>query len=56
MPVQTTIGIPHAGASEAHGSDRAAALARSDVTDGELAQIAEAHNMHIVGPPSDRYV
>lgn len=36
--------------------DLSAALARSDVTDGELAQIAKAHNMEIVGPPSERYV
>ena len=36
--------------------DLSAALARSDVTDGELTEIAEAHNMHIVGPPSERYV
>ena len=34
----------------------AAALARSDLTDAELAKIAEAHHMHIVGPPSERYV
>jgi mannose-6-phosphate isomerase-like protein (cupin superfamily) len=33
-----------------------AALARSDVTDSELAQIATAHNMRIVGPPSERYI
>ena len=36
--------------------DLAAALARSDVTDAELAKIAEAHRMHIVGPRSERYV
>jgi mannose-6-phosphate isomerase-like protein (cupin superfamily) len=36
--------------------DLAAALNRHDVTDAELAQIAEAHRMHIVGPPSERYV
>jgi hypothetical protein len=36
--------------------DLAAALARSDVTDAELAEIAEAHRMQIVGPPSERYV
>jgi len=34
----------------------AAALIRSDVTDGELAELAAAHHMHIVGPPSERYV
>lgn len=26
------------------------------VTDADLAQIAEAHHMHIVGPPSQRYI
>src|SRR5436309_1701281 len=36
--------------------DLAAALTRSDVTDDELAEIAEAHHMHIVGPASERYV
>jgi quercetin dioxygenase-like cupin family protein len=36
--------------------DLAAALARSDVTSAELAEIAEAHHMHIVGPPPERYV
>jgi hypothetical protein len=36
--------------------DLAAALARSDVTDAELAEIAETHHMHIVGPSSERYV
>jgi mannose-6-phosphate isomerase-like protein (cupin superfamily) len=36
--------------------DLAAALARSDVTEDELAEMAEAHHMHIVGPPSERYV
>jgi quercetin dioxygenase-like cupin family protein len=36
--------------------DLAAALARSDVTEAELAEIAEAHHMHIVGPASERYV
>src|SRR5438067_7786703 len=36
--------------------DLAAALARSDVTDAELAEIAEAHHMQIAGPPSERYV
>jgi quercetin dioxygenase-like cupin family protein len=36
--------------------DLAAGLARADVTDADLAQIAEAHHMHIVGPPSERYV
>ena len=35
--------------------DLSAALARA-VTDRELAQIASDHNMHIVGPPSERYV
>ena len=36
--------------------DLAAALGRSGVTDDELAEIAEAHHMHIVRPPSERYV
>src|SRR5437764_188650 len=36
--------------------DLAAALARSDVPEAELAEIAEAHHMHIVGPASERYV
>lgn len=36
--------------------DLSEALARSEVTDGELAEIAEAHHMHVVGPPSQRYV
>ncbi len=36
--------------------DLAAALARADVTDSELTEIADAHHMHIVGPPSKRYV
>jgi quercetin dioxygenase-like cupin family protein len=36
--------------------DLAVALARSDVTEAELAEIAEAHHMHIVGPASERYI
>jgi quercetin dioxygenase-like cupin family protein len=36
--------------------DLAAALARSDVTEEELAKIAQAHAMEIVGPPSERYL
>ena len=36
--------------------DLAAALARSDVTEAELEEIAETHHMHIVGPPSEKYV
>lgn len=36
--------------------DLAAALARSDVTEEELMEIAETHQMHIVGPPAERYV
>jgi mannose-6-phosphate isomerase-like protein (cupin superfamily) len=36
--------------------DLAAALGRADVTDDELASIAQAHSMEIVGPPSERYV
>ena len=34
----------------------ASTLARSDVTDSTLADIAEAHHMHVVGPSSERYV
>jgi hypothetical protein len=34
----------------------AAALRQADVTEEKLAAIAEAHHMHIVGPPSERYV
>ena len=36
--------------------DLSAARARSNVTDSELAEIATAHNMRIVGPPSERYI
>jgi hypothetical protein len=36
--------------------DLATALARTDVTEDDLANIAEAHAMEIVGPPSERYV
>jgi hypothetical protein len=36
--------------------DLAAALGRAEVTEEELTHIAEAHHMHIVGPPSERYV
>ena len=36
--------------------DLALALSRSDVTEGDLAEIAQAHHMHIVGPPAARYV
>jgi glyoxylate utilization-related uncharacterized protein len=36
--------------------DLSAALVRNDVADAELAQIAEAHRMHIVGPPSEKYI
>ena len=36
--------------------DLASALARESVSDEELAQIAVAHAMEIVGPPSERYV
>lgn len=36
--------------------DLAAALGRADVTDDDLAEIARAHAMEIVGPPSERYV
>ena len=36
--------------------DLAAALSRADLTDDELAFIAQAHSMKIVGPPTERYV
>jgi len=36
--------------------DLAAALGREGVDDDELAAIASAHRMEIVGPPSERYV
>jgi mannose-6-phosphate isomerase-like protein (cupin superfamily) len=36
--------------------DLAGALRRDDVTDDDLAAIATAHAMEIVGPPSERYV
>src|ERR1041384_8515502 len=35
--------------------DLADAVRRSDVTDAELGEIAESHQMRIVGPPSARY-
>jgi mannose-6-phosphate isomerase-like protein (cupin superfamily) len=35
--------------------DLAAALGRAEVTEEELAKIAQAHAMEIVGPPSERY-
>jgi mannose-6-phosphate isomerase-like protein (cupin superfamily) len=48
--------LPFPGSDDGLLDDLAAALARSDVTDAELAEIAEAHRMRIVGPPSERYV
>jgi hypothetical protein len=36
--------------------DLATALRRDDVSEDELAHIAEAHQMEIVGPPSEQYV
>ena len=36
--------------------DLAAALEKADVTEDELARIAGAHHMQIVGPASERYV
>jgi mannose-6-phosphate isomerase-like protein (cupin superfamily) len=36
--------------------DLAAALKREDVSEGDLAEIAAAHAMEIVGPPSESYV
>jgi hypothetical protein len=35
--------------------DLSAALSRADVTD-TVGAIADAHGMHIIGPPSERYV
>lgn len=36
--------------------DLAAALRRDDVSGDDLVEIAAAHAMEIVGPPSERYV
>jgi mannose-6-phosphate isomerase-like protein (cupin superfamily) len=36
--------------------DLAAALGRDGVDEGQLAEIAGAHSMEVVGQPSDRYV
>jgi mannose-6-phosphate isomerase-like protein (cupin superfamily) len=36
--------------------DLASALQREDVTESELSEIAAAHAMEIVGPPSERYI
>ena len=36
--------------------DLASALQREEVTEDELTEIAAAHAMEIVGPPSDSYV
>jgi quercetin dioxygenase-like cupin family protein len=36
--------------------DLAAALRRGDVDDDALAEIAHAHSVEVVGPPSERYV
>jgi len=36
--------------------DLAAALSRDEVDEDELAEIARAHAMEIVGPPSERYI
>ena len=36
--------------------DLASTLQRDDVTESELSEIASAHAMEIVGPPSERYV
>jgi mannose-6-phosphate isomerase-like protein (cupin superfamily) len=40
----------------AYFDDLAEALQRDSVSEGELAGIADAHQMEIVGPPSERYV
>jgi mannose-6-phosphate isomerase-like protein (cupin superfamily) len=44
------------GAMIGYFDDLAAALARANVSEDELADIATAHRMEIVGPPSERYV
>ena len=36
--------------------DLSAALKQEDISEQELARIATAHAMEIVGPPSERYV
>ena len=36
--------------------DLAAALGRENIGEDDLAEIATAHAMEIVGPPSERYV
>jgi hypothetical protein len=36
--------------------DLASALQRNSATEEEMARIAEAHGMEIVGPPSERYI
>ena len=40
----------------AYFDDLAAALQRDSVSESELAGIADAHQMEIVGPPSEQYV
>ena len=40
----------------AYFDDLAEALQRDSVSESELAGIADAHQMEIVGPPSERYV
>ena len=40
----------------AYFDDLAEALQRDSVSENELAGIADAHQMEIVGPPSERYV
>jgi hypothetical protein len=44
------------GAMVGYFDDLAAALHRADVDEDELSEIARAHAMEIVGPPSERYV
>jgi mannose-6-phosphate isomerase-like protein (cupin superfamily) len=44
------------GAMIGYFDDLAKALRQDDVNDADLANIAVAHQMEIVGPPSDRYV
>ena len=36
--------------------DLAAAIRRDDLDEAGLAEIARAHSMEVVGPPSERYV
>jgi hypothetical protein len=56
-PAGSFVFIPYfPAAMTGYFDDLAAALRRADVTESELAQIAVAHQMRIVGPPSAGYV